>query len=192
MSRFLSSGKHRFEVERRSDEFSIKASVGPPGEQPVLDTKSDFVKSVMGNIKGISVKIRTDDLENPLVVKNIGQAFGEALARLHEFRKAGGTVSYVHTEDGMMGMFALSRKRGEGEADLQIIGETDFDPEYFFAFFDGFAQGFKSDLSALVNFGGKKSGQLEFVSKAFAGAIGRMLHEEFDLDAAIENIDKGL
>ena len=88
-----------------------------------------------------------------------------------------------------MGMFALNKNKKRGEANLQIIGEAKFDPEHFFVFFDGFAQGFCLDFNAVINFGSRKKDQIKFTSKAFGSVLEKMFHREYDVYGAIESFD---
>jgi len=103
----------------------------------------------------------------------VGFAFGEGLRELHERRGTKFTSSLIRSDKKMTCMFAISVSKQLGEANIQIIGKPEFDPDQLFAFFDGFSQGFVSEVNAVINMG-KEKNHLESVSKAFGDSLKEM------------------
>lgn len=193
-TKFKAATNESVELERRSDGFSIrvaldlsKSSKRPEALKSVKSGKSglEFVDSLLYKMPDFCVKIEVEEVgsgaERAEIIKNAGFAFGEGLRKLIEKRKAKGCGSSIHSDEKAMCMFAISAGKQPGEANLQIIGtpERGFDPEHFFAFFDGLAQGMGVEISAVVNLGNAKGStkksQMEFVSKTFASSLKQII-----------------
>lgn len=178
-TRVLSLDKERVELERVSEEFRISVSIDLLGSPESPGSGIIFVDSVLSKA-GFSVKVSKEGIENSRLLENVGFAIGEALRRLHEKRKARDTGSFIQAGRKNMCMFAINAKKQGGEANLQIIGKPKFNAEHFFAFFDGFAQGFRSEVSAVVNVSESGRDHMDFVSKAFASSLGEIFSQETD------------
>ena len=129
-----------------------------------------FVDSVLKNAK-FGIEVSKQDFENSYIIENTGFALGEALRKLHGKRNAKGSGTFIQSDKKTMCMFAINAEKQFGEANMQIIGKPEFDPEHFLAFFDGFAQGFGSEGNAVVNLTERKEKHLELVSKAFVSSL---------------------
>ena len=148
------AGREAVELERHSDGFRIRVAIeffkSPQQKQPPFKSGLEFVDSVLAGMHDFLVKIEIEEreagAEKAEIVKNVGFAFGEGLRKLIEKRKAKDSGSSIHSDGKAMCMFAISAKRQPGEANLQIIGAPGrgFDPQHFFAFFDGLAQGMEA------------------------------------------------
>ena len=170
------ANEEAIEIERYSKDFRVRVSINFSWKPEPSSSGSRLVDNILKGFGNFSVRITTEDVINPEVIENMGFAFGEALSRMHEKRKAKPSSSCIHSESGMMCMFAFDTKQ-DGDASMQVTGRPEFDSEHFFSFFDGFAQGFDSELSAVINFGKKKSSQnhqLRLVSRTFGKSIEQM------------------
>lgn len=179
--------KEAVELERYSEGFLIRVALdfSKTGKSQDIRSGFAFVDSLLKGISdfsgfGISLEIPRQAGKDEEIVKNAGFALGEAVRKLYEKRKGRETGVYINSDGKALCMFAIGAKRQSGEANLQIIGTPGrgFEPDRFFVFFDGFAQGFEAEINAVVNLGsagGAKKDQVEFVSKAFAEALKQML-----------------
>ena len=172
--------KEAVELERYSegpDGFRIRVAIDLSKRPEALKSGLNFVDSFLAKMPDFCVKIDTEEreagAEKAEIVKNVGFAFGEGLRKLIEKRKAKDSGSSIHSDGKAMCMFAISAKRQPGEANLQIIGAPGrgFDPQHFFAFFDGLAQGMEAEVDVAADFGKSKEKQMDFVSRAFADAL---------------------
>jgi imidazoleglycerol phosphate dehydratase HisB len=161
--------EERVELERVSKEFRIDLAIDFSKKPGPVDSGLAFVDSLLKNTN-FSVEISKQVLETREMIENIGFAMGEGLRKLHEKRKAKQSSSFIQSGEKRMCMIAIHVMKQPGEANLQIIGKPEFDPEHFFAFFDGFSQGFRSEVNAVINLG-KGKNHLEFISKAFGSSI---------------------
>jgi len=176
--------KEAVELERFSDGFMIRVALDFSKTGKSQDIRSGFVfiDSLLKGISafsgfGIALEIPKQTGKDEEIVKNAGFALGEAMRKLYEKRKAKETGIAINSDDKMMCMFAIGAKKQPGEANLQIIGTPGrgFEPDKFFVFFDGFAQGFEAEINAVLNFGSSKKGQIELFSKTIAGSLKQIL-----------------
>ncbi len=157
------------ELERFSKEFRIRIAVDFSKKSESVNSGLIFVDGVLKNTS-FSVEISKEGLESRGLIENVGFALGECLRKLHEKRKGKDSGSFIHSGQKTMCMISINAGKRFGEANLQIIGKPKFDPEHFFAFFDGFSQGFASEVNAVVNLG-KGKNHMELISKAFASSL---------------------
>lgn len=162
--------ENRVEIERYSKEFRIRIVIDFSKKLESVGSGMKFVDSVLKNAK-FSIEVSKQDFENRHLIENTGFALGEALRKLHEKRKGKNFGTFIQSDQKTMCMFAINAEKQFGEANMQIIGKPKFDPEHFFAFFDGFAQGFGSEVNAVVNLTERKEKHLELVSKAFISSL---------------------
>jgi len=175
--------KESVEVERYSDGFLIRAALDFSKTGKSQDIRSGFVfiDSLLKGVSdfsgfGIALEIPKQTGKDEEIIKNAGFALGEAMRKLYEKRKAKETGVYINSDDKALCMFAIGAKKQPGEANLQIIGTPGrgFEPDKFFVFFDGFAQGMEAEINAVVNLT-KGKNQTELVSRTFAGALKQIL-----------------
>ncbi|UCC91993.1 MAG: hypothetical protein JSV39_01900 [Candidatus Aenigmatarchaeota archaeon] len=163
------------EIERFSKDFRIRISIDFSKKHDSVGSGLKFVDSILKNTN-FSVEVSKEGPESRELIENVGFAFGEGLRKLHERRGAKFTSSLIRSDKKMTCMFAIHVLKQLGEANIQIIGKPEFDPDQLFAFFDGFSQGFRSEVEAVINLG-KEKNHLESVSRAFAGSLGQMFGE---------------
>jgi imidazoleglycerol phosphate dehydratase HisB len=161
--------KERVELERFSKNFRVKVTIDFSKTPESVGSGLEFVDSVLKNTN-FSVEISKEGFGDREMVENVGFAFGEGLRKLHEKRGKKPLASYIRSDSERMCMFAIRTSGKFGEANIQIIGKPEFEPEQFFAFFDGFSQGFGMEVNAVINLGKEKS-HMEFVSKAFGESL---------------------
>ncbi len=166
---FGNLSKEKVSLERYSKDFRIRMSIDFSGRQEPVRSGLRFVDSILKNTN-FSVGISREGPDDREMIENVGFAFGEGLRKLHERRGKKQSASLIRSDKKMTCMFTISVSKQLGEANIQIIGKPDFDPEYFFAFFDGFSQGFRSEVNAVINLGKEKK-HMEFVSKAFGESL---------------------
>jgi imidazoleglycerol phosphate dehydratase HisB len=179
--------KEAVELERRSDGpngFRISVYISLSRNAKIVGASKTglaVVDSVTGQMSGfvVDIGIHNPNADKAELVKNAGFALGEGLRKLIDKRKAKDSASFIQASGKAMCMFAINAKRQPGEANLQIIGtpERGFDPDHFFSFFDGLAQGMEAEVNAVVNFGDKNNGQADFISKTFAGSLKQIFQE---------------
>ena len=167
--------KDRVEIERSSKDFMINLIVDFTKQPQSAGSGVKFVDSLMEKM-GFSVEISKDGLENRFLIENIGFALGEALRKLHGKRKAKESGTFIQSEKEAICMFAINAKK-QGEANLQLIGKPKFSADYFFAFFDGFSQGFGSEVNTVVNLARSDKKHEELVSRAFGSSLEQMFSE---------------
>ncbi len=166
------------ELERSSDDFSIRVAVDFSKKPVPLSSGLSFVDKILSGISTFSVAVEMPQqaADEERLIKNAGFAFGEAVRKLYDKRKARETAALIKSEGKAMCMLAIGAKRQPGEANLQIIGtpERGFEPDRFFIFFDGFAQGMEAELNLTVNLAGGKT-QLGMITRTFSEALKRIL-----------------
>ncbi len=177
--------KEEIALERYSDAqngFTISVYIGlsKGAKTGASKTGLAIVDSVVG-MPGFAIDVGIcggQSADKTELVKNAGFALGEGFRKLLEKRKGSAkeTGSTIHSRGGDVCTFAINARRQPGEANLQIIGTPGhgFEPEHFFAFFDGFAQGFEAEVNAVLSFGSAKKDEksrMDFVSRAFANAL---------------------
>lgn len=172
---FRNLSKEKVNLERFSKDFRIAISIDFSKNPESVGSGLKFVDSILKNTN-FNIEISKEGPENRELIENVGFAFGEGLRKLYEKRGKKQSSSLIRSGKKMMCMFAVNAKKQLGEANIQIIGKPEFDPEYFFAFFDGFAQGFGSEINAVINLG-KEKNHMEFVSKAFASSLREIFSE---------------
>jgi len=177
-SKIIANSKERIEIERFSDDFSVRAAVDLSGKP--LRTKSGraFIDSLLNGMGkfGAEIIVARDVAETKKIIHNSGYAFGEALRKAYEKKKAKESGMAIYAKDKAMCMCAINAKKQAGEANLQIIGKPDFDAEHFFAFFDGLAQGFEAEINVLIKIPDiKKSGHADFLAKAFSSCLEQII-----------------
>ena len=177
-TRFKRTSKEMVELERYSDGLDIRVVADFLGK--TVDTGKShsgfvFIDRILGGIDHphMRIEIPKQTVSDELAIKEAGFAAGETLRKLHEKRKAKETGVFISSDGEVACMFAIGAKKQPGEANIQITGKPDFEPEQFFAFFDGLAQGMECELNVFLNTErGEK--HAEFVSHAFSESLKRI------------------
>ncbi|MEE9323845.1 MAG: hypothetical protein V3U72_04870 [Candidatus Aenigmarchaeota archaeon] len=172
---FRKVSKERAELERFSEEFRIRIAIDFSKNPESVKSGFQFVDSLLKNTK-FNIEISKEGADDLQSLENVGFALGEGLRKLHEKGGKKQSSSSIRSNRKMMCMFAINLKKQLGEANMQIIGKPKFDHEQFFAFFDGFSQGFGSEINAVINLG-KEKNHMEFLSKAFGESLEQIFSE---------------
>ena len=172
---FRNLSKDKVALERYSKDFRIAVSIDFSKNPESVGSGLRFVDSILKNTN-FNVEVSKEGPDNREMIENVGFALGEGLRKLYEKRKAKDSASLIRSDKKTMCMIAINARKQLGEANIQIIGKPEFDPEYFFAFFDGFAQGFGSEINAVINLG-KEKNHMEIVSKSFASSLRQIFSE---------------
>lgn len=172
------ASKEAIELERRSDEFTIKLSIVVGKKPAAVKCGFSLVDAFLNGINYffISLKVPKNNAKDPIIVKNMGFAFGEAIRRLWDKRRGKTNGISIHSEGEAMCMFAINAKRQPGEANVQLMGapERGLNPDTLFFFFEGFAEGMQAQVNVTVNLTREKS-QIKLISQTLGDSLKQIL-----------------
>lgn len=164
--------KNGVEARKRNVKIEISRS-GIKGYVKTGHVFLDKITNGLSNNSPFYVNIESRGLKEK-IVEDAGFAIGLGLKKLSEDRGKD-HASYIHSDGKGMCMFSLDISSEMRGSTIQVIGKPkEFDPKDLFAFFDSISQGMESEIKGVLNLGKKKTDEINFVSKAFAGSLKQM------------------
>lgn len=163
-------GNDSVKIEKSSNNFNLKMKISIKKSKinkNKINSGFIFVDNFLNNLNAIEISLWLEKkgVEDEIMVKEIGIAFGDGLRKL--IKKNKGHALIFAKEENLLAISIIFEKIPE--INMQLIGNFSFNTNEFFAFFDGLSQGLKSKIQLVNKFYRKvkKETQIRILSKGF-------------------------